>query len=80
MRVAEEDRGGDDEQGAGGGVDLPLSSKVKLHHKWKRELPPEVFCDYVFDPFPSNTNLFANSFMHIVMDMRSFLYICKIEN
>ena len=29
MSVAEEDRRGDDEQGAGGGVDLPLSSKVK---------------------------------------------------
>ena len=30
MRVAEEDRGGDDEQGAGGDVDLPPTSKVKL--------------------------------------------------
>ena len=29
MSVVEEDRRGDDEQGAGGGVDLPLSSKVK---------------------------------------------------
>ena len=45
MSVAEEDRRGDDEQGAGGGVDLPLSSKVKFHHKGKRELPPEFFCD-----------------------------------
>ena len=30
MSVAEEDRRGDDEQGAGGGVDLPLSSKVNF--------------------------------------------------
>ena len=30
MSVAEEERRGDDEQGAGGGVDLPLSSKVKI--------------------------------------------------
>ena len=30
MSVAEEERRGDDEQGAGGGVDLPLSSKVKM--------------------------------------------------
>ena len=29
MSVVEEDCRGDDEQGAGGGVDLPLSSKVK---------------------------------------------------
>ena len=79
MSVAEEDRRGDDEQGAGGGVDLPLSSKVKFHHKGKRELPPEFFRDQVFYPFPNNTNSFANSFMHIVMDMRSFLYICKID-
>ena len=80
MRVAEEDRGGDDEQGAGGGVDLPLSSKVKLHHKGKRELPPEFFRDQAFYPFPDDTNLFLNSFMRTVIDARSFLYICKIDN
>ena len=30
MSVAEEERRGDDEQGAGGGVDLPLPSKVRM--------------------------------------------------
>ena len=78
MSVAEEDRRGDDEQGAGGGVDLPLSSKVKLHHKGKGSYPRDR--DQVFYPFPNNTNLFLHSFMRTVIDARSFLYICKIEN
>ena len=51
MSVAEEDRRGDDEQGAGGGVDLPLSSKVKMLVQCftiKMELlSNEIFCSNI---------------------------------
>ena len=69
MSVAEEERRGDDEQGAGGGVDLPLSSKVKMLDQ----------CFAIKIELLSHAKFCSNmtSIVTIVMNVRSLL--CNFE-